>query len=150
MNVDLKKALEEVRKSFHVWAEGNTVTFRSKELSHDNLKEICRLGNNQHLCPWIFRSGKSVKVVFFLKNEHGEYLLSEGETVVKEVFEEIVKNPDHQQNNFCIGSHDSEAENDELEDDTDRNSEVVSNFIDHCKENGIEIPEEVFESFFNA
>ncbi|MGV6830483.1 MAG: hypothetical protein ACWA5P_02835 [bacterium] len=33
---------------------------------------------------------------------------------------------------------------------TDHNANVVSAFIEHCKENGIEIPDSIFETFFNA
>lgn len=33
---------------------------------------------------------------------------------------------------------------------TNRNAHVVSGFIEHCAENGINIPDSVFESFFNA
>jgi len=33
---------------------------------------------------------------------------------------------------------------------TERNTKVVSSFIDHCKENGIEIPDSLFESYFDA
>ena len=33
---------------------------------------------------------------------------------------------------------------------TNHNTKVVSSFIDHCKQKGIEIPDSAFESFFNA
>ncbi len=38
----------------------------------------------------------------------------------------------------------------ELEEKTERNATVISSFIEHCKENGMEIPDTLFESYFNA
>lgn len=32
----------------------------------------------------------------------------------------------------------------------DRNTNVVAQFMEHCKENGLEIPDSFFESFFDA
>lgn len=37
-----------------------------------------------------------------------------------------------------------------VEASTNRNAIVVSNFIEHCKREGVTIPENVFETFFNA
>jgi hypothetical protein len=42
----------------------------------------------------------------------------------------------------------SEDEREEIK--TDRNANVVSSFMEHCKENGIEIPDSLFESYFDA
>lgn len=33
---------------------------------------------------------------------------------------------------------------------TDRNTKVVAAFMEHCKENGIEIPDKMFEEYFGA
>lgn len=33
---------------------------------------------------------------------------------------------------------------------TEHNTKVVSSFMDHCKENGIEIPDSLFESYFDV
>lgn len=36
------------------------------------------------------------------------------------------------------------------EEKTERNVSVVNSFMEHCKENGIEIPDSLFESYFDA
>lgn len=33
---------------------------------------------------------------------------------------------------------------------TDRNANVVADFMEHCKENGVTIPDTLFESYFDA
>ena len=33
---------------------------------------------------------------------------------------------------------------------TDKNAELISSFMEHCKQNGTDIKDELFESFFNA
>ena len=33
---------------------------------------------------------------------------------------------------------------------TEHNTNVVSGFMEHCKNEGLEIPESMFESYFNA
>lgn len=38
----------------------------------------------------------------------------------------------------------------DLETKTDRNANVVADFMEHCKENGLEIPDTFFESYFDA
>ena len=37
-----------------------------------------------------------------------------------------------------------------IEDLTEFNINIVNAFIEHCKDNGVEIKESLFESFFNA
>ena len=37
-----------------------------------------------------------------------------------------------------------------VEQETERNVRIVSSFINHCKEEGLEIEEKYFESFFGA
>jgi hypothetical protein len=50
-----------------------------------------------------------------------------------------------------VSEHALEGDTDkQLEERTDINMKVISDFIDHAKEAGIKIPEKVFLSFFNA
>jgi len=38
----------------------------------------------------------------------------------------------------------------DMESKTERNAKVVADFMEHCKENGLEIPDSFFESYFDA
>jgi hypothetical protein len=44
----------------------------------------------------------------------------------------------------------TEDEETKIERETESNAKVVDSFMEHCKHNGIEIPDTLFESFFNA
>lgn len=78
MNADLKNAHLEVQAYFlEARINGNVVEFTAPELTTDYLINIYHVNRrNPNLCPYVFRSDKEVKVVFFLKNEDGSYLTS--------------------------------------------------------------------------
>lgn len=77
MNADLTKALEIVQKEFpKAELMENVVEFRQQELSTNDLKKIVKLADEEdEFFPWVFRSDKEVKIVFFIKNEKGGYFL---------------------------------------------------------------------------
>lgn len=63
----------------------------------------------------------------------------------------FVKNPTIMTNEIVSNDvFDEDGANRKIEEETEYNMNVVSRFIDHCKENEIDIPEWVFLSFFNA
>lgn len=57
---------------------------------------------------------------------------------------------------FCHEKNDAlkntgpKTEDELIEEKTDRNANIISSFMEHCKQNGFIIPDSWFESYFNA
>lgn len=77
MNADLEKALKNVQTHFNkASVRNNVVEFTLPELSTKNILDLAEIkSRNSELNPWVFRSDKYVKVIFFIKNEQGGYFL---------------------------------------------------------------------------
>lgn len=99
MNVDLKSVLNSVHESFpEAIVSGDVVTLVKPEISWQDLQAIHKIviGNNRAE-PWFFRSGKSVKVVFFVRKKDKENALSGAESTSKSnniIMEKVMKSRD--------------------------------------------------------
>lgn len=99
MNVDLKSVLDTVRKTFpESIISGDDVTLVKPEISWEDFQAIYKIHTgNPHIRPWFFRSGKSVKVVFFLIEENEKVLPSDTESNFKSkniIMEKVTKSRD--------------------------------------------------------
>lgn len=81
MNADLKNALLEVQAYFlEAKIYQNVVEFTLPELSTNDMINLLHVHRkNNRLFPWVFRSDKEVRIVFFVKDENGVYLTSPSE-----------------------------------------------------------------------
>lgn len=106
MNADLKNALLEVQAYFlEAKIYQNVVEFTAPNLTTNDLVILMHIHRkNQKIKPWVFRSDKEVKVVFFIIDDNGKYLVHDGDFVESDVFEMSLTDSENQPNQWGFGN----------------------------------------------